>query len=80
MASDATHANVVTAAGAITTAETPIGLIELPKREGGWIIHDIGGQVVTSAGSAAQFIGGNISLISPSGDIEPNPLPSLWPV
>jgi len=80
MASEGTHSQVVEAAGATTVAETAIGTITLPKRDEGWIIHNITGQVVASAITAAEFIGGHVRMYSPSGDVDPDPNPSIWPV
>jgi hypothetical protein len=80
MALDGTHSQVVTAAGATTVAETAIGTIELPKRSEPWTLHNICGQVVPSVALAAEQIGGYIRMVSPSGDVSPDPSPSKWPV
>lgn len=80
MAAKCTHGRVVSAAGATTTAETLIGLIELPASADKWKLHHIMGQIAAATADAAEFIGGFINMSTPSGDVEPNPLPSNWPV
>lgn len=80
MASEGTHGNVVQAAGATTVAETLIGLIELPARGEPWTLHNIMGQVCQSVADVALATGGVVRMESLSGDIEPDPGPSRWPV
>jgi hypothetical protein len=80
MASEGTHGNVVQAAGALTVAETLIGLIELPSRPEPWVLHNVMGQVCQGVADVALCTGGHIRLESVSGDISPDPGPSRWPV
>lgn len=80
MAAESTHGNVVQAAGAITVAETLIGLIELPARPEPWVLHNIMGQVAQGVADVALCTGGVLRMESISGDIDPDPGPSRWPV
>lgn len=80
MAAEGTHGQVVQAAGATTVAETLIGLIELPKRVEDWRLHNVMGQVSQAVADVALCTGGVIRMVSPSGDITPDPGPSNWPV
>jgi hypothetical protein len=79
MAAEATHGNVVQAAGATTVAETLIGAIELPKRADDWVLHNIMAQMVQGVADVALACGGIVRMESPSGDVTPDPGPSRWP-
>lgn len=79
MAANCTHAQIVVGGGLSTTAEQPLGTVELPVRTNGWKIHNLFGQVVRQTATAAEFIGGHFRIFSPSGDVAPDPAPSRWP-
>lgn len=81
MAADSSHGLVRVTATVATVVETQLGgNIQLPVRAGNWMINDISGQVVRQTADPAVSMGGTINLISPSGDLTPDPAPANRPV
>lgn len=79
MASPATHSDLVTGTGGNTAAFTNIGAITFAAG-GPWNLHGLYGQVVRQTATAAESVGGTLRLDSVSGDIEPDPSPSEYPL
>lgn len=79
MPDENTHGMIVAAAGQTAAGEQTIGQIVLPV-DGPWIIHGLFGQIVSATATAAEATGGYMRFDAASGDIEPNPAPSKWPV
>ena len=80
MAADLTHGQAVIAATATAVTKTLVGTIELPTRQTGWTIDKLSAQIVPQTLTAAEAVGGIISLDSVSGDIVPDPRPSNFPI
>lgn len=80
MAADITHGLAVSAAGTAAIGEVTIGSIELPTRSTPWALHHFMGQVVRQTASAAEMVGGHMVLDSVSGDLDPDPAPSRFPL
>lgn len=81
MAEDLTHGMVAAGAGPTTVTETVIAQIVLPTRKPGpWMINSLSGQVVRATATAAEMIGGMFGIESKSGDMDPDPAPSEFPV
>lgn len=80
MAAEATHGQVASAAGSTSAAEAIIGSITLPARGQAWSLFSLMGQVVRQTATAAEMFGGYVGINSVSGDIEPDPAPSKFPV
>ncbi len=80
MAAELTHGLVVSAAGNATVVEALIGSIELPTRGNPWALHDLNAQVVRQTATAAEMVGGRFGIDSASGDMDPDPAPSNFPV
>ena len=79
MATENTHSLAVTGAGVTTATDVTVGQIIMPAG-GPWVIHNIFGQVVRATATAGESNQGQIVLQSASGDIVPNPAPSIWPL
>jgi len=79
MADDNTHGMIVAGAAQALAGELIIGQIVLPAG-GPWLIHDVFGQVVSATHTTAEHVGGYMRIRAASGDITPNPAPSVWPV
>lgn len=74
-----THGSIVTSTGATTAADKTIGQITLPAG-GPWNIHHVWAQVVSATATAAECIGGHFRFDPASGDLDPDPSPSEFPV
>jgi hypothetical protein len=79
MADENTHGLIVAAAGQVAAGEQILGTVTLPA-DGPWIIHNVFGQIVATTPTAAEGVGGYMRFDAASGDIDPNPAPSKWPV
>lgn len=79
MPNDNTHGMIIAAAGQVAAGEQLLGTITLPA-EGPWIIHNVFGQIVPVTPTAGEGVGGYMMFTAASGDINPNPAPSRWPV
>ena len=79
MADENTHGLLFAGAGQVAAGEQVLGTITLPA-DGPWIIHSVFGQIVSATATAAEATGGYMRFDAASGDIEPNPAPSKWPV
>lgn len=79
MADENTHGLVIAAAGQTAAGELSLGTVTLPA-DGPWIIHNVFGQIVSATATAAEATGGYMRFDAASGDIDPNPAPSRWPV
>lgn len=80
MAAESSHGLVRSGATIATVVETQVGAtLELPTRTGGWMLNEFMAQVNRSVAVAAESIGGNFRLRSPSGDVSPAPEPSRFP-
>lgn len=80
MASQASHGLVVQGSGSTGATDTTIGSIELPTSSTNWVLNAITGVVVRATATAAEAIVGHMRINSTSGDITPDPAPSLWPL
>ncbi|MBA7628751.1 hypothetical protein ES703_36246 [subsurface metagenome] len=78
MVSD-THSAIVTGAGGTAAGETVIGAITFPAG-GPWIIWGVFGFMVAATPTAAEVVAGHMRLNAASGDIQPNPAPSRFPL
>lgn len=74
-----THSSIVVAAGAAAAGDVAVGAITLPAG-GPWLIHDIFCQVVSATATPAESIGGHFRFDPASGDLNPDPSPSRFPV
>jgi len=74
-----THSVIVTGAGGTAAGETVIGTVTFPAG-GPWKIWGLFGFMVNATKTAAEVVCGNMRLNSVSGDIEPNPSPSRFPL
>lgn len=80
MAGQFSHGLVTSAATVATVVETQVGATqELPTNPPGWMIMEFMAQVVRQTALAAESIGGQFRLRSPSGDVTPAPEPSNFP-
>lgn len=79
MAKENTHSDLVAASGGTAAARTSLGTITLPAG-GPWLIHNVYGLIARATGTAAQAVTGALEVVSVSGDIDPNPAPSMWPL
>ena len=79
MADENTHGLIIAAAGQTAAGEQTLGTLTLPA-DGPWIIHDVFGQIVSATATAAEATGGYMRFDAASGDVDPNPAPSKWPV
>lgn len=81
MTDELTHGMVAIADGPTTVTETLIEQITLPTLKAGtWLINSIYAQVVRATATPAEMIGGMFGIESKSGDMEPDPAPSEFPV
>jgi hypothetical protein len=79
MADENTHGLLFSGAGQTAAGEQVLGTLTLPA-DGPWIIHNVFGQIVSATATAAEATGGYMRFDAASGDIDPNPAPSKWPV
>jgi len=80
MAAESTHGLIASAAGTAAIGETEIAAVELPTRGQPWKLHNLQGQVVRQTATAAEMVGGYFGIDSISGDINPDPRPSRFPL
>lgn len=74
-----THGMAATGAGGTAAGETTVGSIVLPAG-GDWTIFGLWAQVVAATATAADSIVGYATIKATSGDLEPNPAPTKFPV
>lgn len=79
MASQATHSDLVSLAVGTTISFVTVGTITVAAG-GPWKLHNIFGTVVRATATAAEQVGGFMKLVAPSGDVTPDPSPSIWPI
>lgn len=79
MPDENTHGMIVAAAAQAAAGELLIGQIILPA-DGPWLIHDVFGQIASVTHTTAESVGGYMRIRAASGDVTPNPAPSVWPV
>ena len=80
MAAEATHALVEQGAGSAAAGDTTIGSIELPTRGQPWTLHNFFGQMYRQTATAAEAVVGHMRINSASGDVTPQPNPSIFPL
>ena len=74
-----THGFAVAGAGGVVAGETVIGQITFPAG-GPWKIWGVWGFMVNATITPAEVLCGNMRLEAVSGDINPNPAPSRFPL
>lgn len=75
------HSMILAATSSLGVGDTSLGTIELPQRDSGtWKIHQVFGQVVRTAATAAESVGGSFRLQPNQGEVLPNPAPSRFPI
>jgi len=74
-----THSSIVTGVAGVAAADTIVGAITMPAG-GPWLIHDVFAQVVSVTPTAAESMGGHFRFDPASGDLDPDPSPSRFPV
>lgn len=79
MAKENTHSQLVAAAGQTAAGVVEIGQITLPAG-GPWKIHHVFGLLARVTATAGELNGGQIEVVSLSGDIDPNPAPAKFPL
>lgn len=74
-----THGMAASGTTATTATETVLGTLTLPAN-GPWKIFGLWGQIVPATGSAAEFVGGFMRINALSGDLDPDPAPTRYPL
>lgn len=73
---------VVVGAGGTVAGDTIIGTITLPASPDNspWIVYSVFGYVVQATATAGEGFGGYVKLNAASGDLQPSPNPSQFPI